>query len=362
MTNTVIYKPEKYAGNGVTREFSFKFKIFDESDLNVYIEDDNGNQKEIELDVDYNVLFSDSGGSVTLKIPPGSGSFIIISSNVPNIQDITYSTSTGFSAKTVEGAFDKNVAMIQQLAYDNARSLKVPIGAETLNLSLPAPNKGKTLKWNDDETGLINSTANIDEIGEAVELAITSSNGAIEAANNAQSIVDNATLSINQKLEMAQELLSEAKENAEKAQFYAENVQIPLPPFCVNSGAVDENGNSNFLKLDGNILNLHAPIVYTLASGVSYKIKNDISVDISALQPDTYNIFYNHATSEIVLYSNRIFKQRMRPSAPVVNDIWLDISIKPYSEFIFSGEDFIKSDLIPLGLIIIEDDSEEEYS
>lgn len=357
MTNTIQYLPEKYLGNSLTRDFPFKFKGFDEAYLDVYIEDENGKQTTLELDVDYDVLVSDSGGNIVLKEALPEGKYIIIARKVPNIQDITYSTSTGFSAKTVENGLDKNVAMIQQLAYDNARSIKIPVGSDTLNLTLPKPLKGKTLKWNDDETGLINSISNIDEIGEAVEQAITSSNGAIQAAANAQNIVDTATSAINAKVNKAEELLSETISYAQKAKFYAERTEKPLTPFCVNSGIVDLNGESAVMKFEENILTAQAPFVYTLANGCSYRIVENLTLDISTLMLNSqhYNVFLNHDNSTLAVLDNYVYAQKMIPVEAKENDIWFNVSCAPFTCLIYSGTEWIECNYVPLGEILISE-------
>lgn len=357
MTNTQQYAPEKYMGNDLTCDFAFSFKIFSETDLEIFIEE-SGVQSKLDPDNDYDVVFSDTGGSVNLNSPPRKNQFLIIARNVQLEQVVTYSTSTGFSAETVETGFDKDVAMLQQLAYDGKRAIRVPLGSENLNLSLPTPQKGKTLKWSDDEKGLINSYSNIDEIGEAVELAITSSDGAIRAAENAQNIVDNATSSINSSVNEVNELLNETKNYTEQAQFYAERSEKPLTPFCVNSGVVDFNGNSCLLSLDGDCLTATSPFVYTLADGRSYKRTEPLTFDITNLTAGNYNIFFNHDSQYLGVLQNKIFYQKISPSSSNNGDVWLDTSCEPFYSKVFDVENWIIKNIVPLGVLELKEDEE----
>ena len=165
MANEVDYIPCKYWGNGLTSHFSFRWKIFTEKDIIVQLEDVvSGKQVIQQYATDYSVSFNDVGGFVSFVNPPTEDSYIVISRNVSDYQSKTYSTSTGFQGSELEDSFDEVSCNIQELEYDLKRAIKVPVGSSVLNLDLPLPQAGKTLKWNKEENGLVNSTINVDTL------------------------------------------------------------------------------------------------------------------------------------------------------------------------------------------------------
>lgn len=165
MANEVDYSPRKYTGNGSTTEFSFNWKIFTESDITVRLEKiSTGVQTTLTYGTDYSVTFGEVAGYITLTTAPTSEYYVIISRNVSDYQSKKYSTSTGFQGSEIENSFDKVSCNLQELDYTLQRSIKVAVGSSNLDMTLPAPSAGKTLKWNEEETGLINSTIDVDEL------------------------------------------------------------------------------------------------------------------------------------------------------------------------------------------------------
>lgn len=165
MANEVDYSPRKYTGNGSTTEFSFNWKIFTGSDITVRLEKiSTGVQTTLTYGTDYGVTFGEVAGYITLTTAPTSEYYVIISRNVSDYQSKKYSTSTGFQGSEIENSFDKVSCNLQELDYTLQRSIKVAVGSSNLDMTLPAPSAGKTLKWNEEETGLINSTIDVDEL------------------------------------------------------------------------------------------------------------------------------------------------------------------------------------------------------
>jgi len=220
MTNTVAYAPKKQNGNGVTKDVSFAWKIFKETDLIIIIENDITKvQRTLELGTDYSVTFSGgTGGNVSLVVAPPTGETIIVTRNTPQEQGSSYLTSPGFDAKEVEKSLDRASVIVQDVNYSLKRAIKVPIGSEALNLSLPAPNAGKTLKWNETEDGLVNSDVNVDDIDTAVQEAKDYADAAINSANSATASAASAASGIavfNTTYEGALQDLVDGKEEIE---------------------------------------------------------------------------------------------------------------------------------------------------
>lgn len=120
-----------------------------------------------------------------------------------------------------------------------------------------------------------------------------------------------------------------------------------MPVFCFNSGLVDEEGNAALLSLEGNILTQHAPCICTTASGKTYRITEDVTLNISNLPEATYNIFYNPVDNTLVALSNKIYIQKSQPDDCVKNDIWVDTSIRPFVSKIKTQNEFLETQLVP---------------
>ena len=199
MANEVNYSPCKYTANGVTTEFSFTWKIFTETDLVVRLEDrTTGVQTTLVNGTDYVVYFGDVGGYIAFEDEeriPSSQYYIIISREVPDYQSKRYSTSTGFQGSEIENSFDKVSCNLQEVEYTLQRSIKVPIGSANLDMTLPVPSAGKTLKWNQAETGLINSSIDVDEL-ESIANRLHSSIGNIDTVANSITNVNTVSGSI----------------------------------------------------------------------------------------------------------------------------------------------------------------------
>jgi len=187
MANEVDYSPSKYTGNGSTTEFSFNWKIFTETDITVTLETiSTGAQTVLTFGTDYNLSFGDVAGYVTLNTAPSADYYVIISRNVSDYQSKTYSTSTGFQGSEIENSFDKVSCNLQEIDYTLKRAIKSPVGSQSLDLTLPEPDAHKALKWNEAETGLENSTVNINALESMAERLY-------ESADNIDTVADNIT-------------------------------------------------------------------------------------------------------------------------------------------------------------------------
>ena len=204
MTVADNYDVEKQETNGTTKTFTFTFYTYSKDYVKVIIETD-GVQSVVPT-TDYTIKLNSVGGNVIFTRAPAAGSYIIIVRETPQEQETSFSTSSGFPAKTVEGRFDKLTSMIQETQDEMNRGLKFPVGTD-LNLQLPLPEAGKALMWNEDEDAIVNSQTTFDEI---VSDAISAKNDAISAKEGA---------------ETAQGLAEQARDDAQAAQGYAENAQ-----------------------------------------------------------------------------------------------------------------------------------------
>lgn len=108
-----------YTGNGVTTEFAFSFKIFEDSELIVARSSDNG-EETLVLNTDYTVSLNANqdispGGKVVLKKALAEGIRLAIISNVPYNQLAVFTNKGGFYPETLNEVDDKQTILSQQL-------------------------------------------------------------------------------------------------------------------------------------------------------------------------------------------------------------------------------------------------------
>ena len=129
MTNKIEYLPVSYGCNGIATKFSFPWKILNQDDLIIQIKDSEGNFQTLERAKDYNVRFEAMGGEIeTLSVYP-IGSSIIISRNVSNFQDKSFSTSPGFQGSEIEKSLDSISCNLQEQDY-NIENFKETFSAQ----------------------------------------------------------------------------------------------------------------------------------------------------------------------------------------------------------------------------------------
>lgn len=146
-------------GNDSTKIFAYDFKIFDATDLRVYIiKDATGETILKTLTTDYTVsgVGSPSGGNVTMLIAPATGETLLIKRVMSITQETAYTEGDKFPAEAHEDALDKGVMISQQLERQLGRSLQLPESATEVSNQLPLPSGGKALGWSADEKGVVN--------------------------------------------------------------------------------------------------------------------------------------------------------------------------------------------------------------
>ncbi len=185
----------KYEGNGVTTEFSFSFKIFDESDLKIIkILVADGTEEELALTTDYSVDFTvgEEGGTVTLVSTISSDYELLIKRELDLTQELVIPPGSNLPEKNFENAYDKNTMLIQQVDEKLSRAILFKEGTSLADLSFPVPSAGKALLWNADGDGLENSTDEFNEIVSDAEAAQSAAEAAQAAAETAQSAAETA--------------------------------------------------------------------------------------------------------------------------------------------------------------------------
>ena len=132
ISSTVV--KNSYNGNGSTRTFTYTFKIFQDSDLQVIIRSSNGTETTKTLNTHYTVSGAGNanGGSITFlqNLPsydytPLSSEKIILIRNIPQTQSLDYIANDTFPAESHEEGLDRAIMVVQQLQEEVNRSLKL---------------------------------------------------------------------------------------------------------------------------------------------------------------------------------------------------------------------------------------------
>lgn len=132
--NTTIRKAGPSQGNGVTTVFPFTFKVFTSADILVTYLNASSVESVLVLTTNYTVSLNadqntSPGGSVTLLVAPATGTYITLTSQVTNTQNLALTNSGGFYPESINDALDRTVIQVQQLAEIASRSVTAPVSS-----------------------------------------------------------------------------------------------------------------------------------------------------------------------------------------------------------------------------------------
>lgn len=132
-------------GNGVTTVFPYTFKILNQADIAVYVDDVLQT-----LTTHYSVsgVGVDGGGNVTFVSAPANGAVVV------RIREMAYDRATDYQengdllAQTADDDFDRIVMMAQQLNEKLARAISLKVGTTGVDNVLPDPEASYLIRWN----------------------------------------------------------------------------------------------------------------------------------------------------------------------------------------------------------------------
>ena len=126
--STTIIK-NSYSGDGSQTVFAYTFKINAEADIQVIIRAANGTETVKSLTTHYTVsgVGVASGGNVTFTSGniPSATETVVIRRATTQTQTVDLVENDPFTANSVEGAFDKSIAVSQELQEEVDRSIKL---------------------------------------------------------------------------------------------------------------------------------------------------------------------------------------------------------------------------------------------
>ena len=118
-----------YSGDGSTTTFSYTFKIFQDSDIQVIIRSSTGTETTKTITTHYTVTGAgvSAGGTVifTGGNIPVTGETVILRRNIPQTQAIDYIANDPFPAESHEEGLDRATMAIQQIQEEVTRSIKL---------------------------------------------------------------------------------------------------------------------------------------------------------------------------------------------------------------------------------------------
>lgn len=165
-----IRKAGPFLGNGTATSFPFGFKVFEAADVKVVQADAGGVESTLTLGADYRVTLnpeqeSAPGGSVVLNTPLPDGERLAITSSMANLQPITLTNQGGFYPEIINSGLDRLTILVQQIAEQIGRAIKVNISSSQ------------------DPAELVNSLfASADQAASNAATAVTAANAAAGSA------------------------------------------------------------------------------------------------------------------------------------------------------------------------------------
>ncbi len=148
--------------NGQNQTFEFPFAIFKNQDLKVYL------NEEQQPDDTYTVTGAGqtNGGSVRFHTAPANHTIVTLMRDLKIERTTDFQEGGALRANVLNGELDYQIACQQQIADSLNRSMVLPPYAVNVDvdLTLPIPEAGKAIVWNDDGTNLENSTVSVNAL------------------------------------------------------------------------------------------------------------------------------------------------------------------------------------------------------
>ncbi len=151
MTVSSTTRSVSFSCNGSTKAFDFPFKIFEESDVRVFVRDSDGEETELtyttHFEVSNNTGNFDNGGTVTtvsystgarVEYAWPSGNTLIIVRDLTRTQESDYINNQAFDQEGMEDDLDRLTMLIQEVDETLLRALVGPIEDGAGSMVLPS--------------------------------------------------------------------------------------------------------------------------------------------------------------------------------------------------------------------------------
>ena len=157
--STEVFK-NQYTANGVNTIFAYTFKIFDENEIAVLLDN---TLKTITTHYTVSGVGVAGGGNITFVTAPTNGVTVTLKQNPDFTQEIEYVEGDDFSASSHEEGLDRSVIRDQALQEQMDRAVLLPASSTLSGVTLPDPEDGKVIGW----TGVAGAMQNydVDDLG-----------------------------------------------------------------------------------------------------------------------------------------------------------------------------------------------------
>lgn len=262
----------QYVADGDILTFTFPFAVFKTSDVEVYFDgqvQSSGFSVTLNADCD--------GGFVVFEEAPKDGVLLTIRRYLIIERTTDFQEGGAFRAKVLNDELDYQTACLQQLSEDLKSSMVLPAYANSsINMTLPLPEAGRAIVWNDEAAGLANSDSVFDNIVPIAEASKIAAEQALAEAIIARDEVLNFKIAA----ETAQSLAEQAKLAAEVARDAADDI--------VNLGALANKDTIGTIDIDAGSVSLEKLETVAENSGkfMGYNeegVPSPIEVDTSSL-------------------------------------------------------------------------------
>ena len=160
MTITTSPARAEYTATAGQTVFNYTFKIFSDTDLNVYVTPSGQVANDAtDITTSYTVtgVGAEAGGTIILSVGASNGDLVTIVSNIPSSRTTDYQTNGDFLPQTVNDDFDRVLSIVKKIEDTTNRSVVTAQSQQGPKpLSLDQPVAGKLLRWNGAEDGLEN--------------------------------------------------------------------------------------------------------------------------------------------------------------------------------------------------------------
>lgn len=184
MISTEIRRSQTYVGTGDVNSYTFPFRVFAADQVKVYVRAADATSGTLLDTTQYSVTLASAsaqtvGGTVTLSAPLAAGAKLVILSNIPYTQLLALQNQGAFNAEDLNGAWDKNTALIQQVL-------------DTLNRAVLAPELGDDTPEAFTLSLFEARDTAVEKAGEAANSASASATSASDAAASAAAAASSA--------------------------------------------------------------------------------------------------------------------------------------------------------------------------
>lgn len=201
MTVFKIYEPTRTIGNGATVNFVADFQVADVTELVIKLIDTGATTNEVLqiITTDYTVAINETteNATVTFLTPPPGTKDVIIERVLAETQPTKIPDVATIRENILEGSYDKNTKLVQQLSEKIGRQLATSVVNDTLltyDYDLPLAVDGRALFWSVSgvNASIVNSTTDLSDINASVVASQAAQTGAELAETNAQTSETNA--------------------------------------------------------------------------------------------------------------------------------------------------------------------------